>query len=206
MSLIIKTMKHTQQWFSIIEVMIGIFIFTIGFLSIYALLLSTFGLNRYSQNSLVASHLAREGIELVRNIRDNNFKDMYLWNKLPGGAVDDFFKLDTPYTIENNFVPSSTGDVILKEIVDFWEWESEMMRKMISYELCLTAEHLYTYDCTTSVPKWAKFWRYIRFSPVIDDGWTQVQGAMRLTSKVIWYDTRYNEVSIDTILTDFLRR
>gem|GEM_PF-6306589 len=45
-----------------------------------------------------------------------------------------------------------------------------MMRKMNAYELCLTAEHLYTHDCTASVPKSAKFWRYIRFSPVTDDG------------------------------------
>jgi len=198
-------MKYTQKWFSIIEVMVGIFIFTIGFISIYALLLSTFGVNRYSQNSLIASHLAREGIELVRNIRDNNFSSSYLWNKVPGKSVTDFFKEHIPYTVENNFDSLREGDVIFKEIDDFWEGESEMMGKMMKYELHLTQQGIYTHDTSDSMSKWAKFWRYIQFTPVMDDSWI-VDGALHLISKVIWYDTKYNEITIDTILTDFLRQ
>jgi len=186
--------------------MVGIFIFTMGFISVYALLLSTFGLNKYSQNSLVASHLAREGIELVRNVRDNNFAHTYLWNKRPNAGITDTFELDTPYTIENNLNPSiwGDGDVVLRPISDFWEWENEMMGKMAAYELCLTPENMYTHDCSTRVP-WVKFWRYIVFTPVIDDTGT-IEGAMKLTSKVMWYDSKYNEIRIDTVLTDFLRQ
>jgi hypothetical protein len=40
-------------------------------------------LNDYSKNSIIASNLARESLEIVRNVRDNNYKNMFKWNKLP---------------------------------------------------------------------------------------------------------------------------
>jgi hypothetical protein len=40
-------------------------------------------LNEYSKNSIVASNLARESIELIRNVRDSNYVNMYKWNKMP---------------------------------------------------------------------------------------------------------------------------
>jgi hypothetical protein len=40
-------------------------------------------LNEYSKNSIMASNLSREAIELVRNIRDSNYINLYKWNKMP---------------------------------------------------------------------------------------------------------------------------
>jgi hypothetical protein len=49
----------------------------------YALILSTMSLNEYSKNSIIATNLARETLENIRNVRENNYKKLYKWNKLP---------------------------------------------------------------------------------------------------------------------------
>jgi Tfp pilus assembly protein PilV len=58
-------------------------IFSLGLTGIYILIVSTMSLNDYSKNSIIAMNLAKESIENVRNVRDNNYKNLYKWNKLP---------------------------------------------------------------------------------------------------------------------------
>jgi Tfp pilus assembly protein PilV len=45
---------------SIIEVIVAIFIFTIGLSSIYLIITSSINLNEYGKNQIIASNLARE--------------------------------------------------------------------------------------------------------------------------------------------------
>jgi hypothetical protein len=47
------------------------------------LILSSMKMNEYSKNSIIASNLAREGIENIRNVRDNNYNNLYKWNQMP---------------------------------------------------------------------------------------------------------------------------
>jgi Tfp pilus assembly protein PilV len=71
--------------FSIIEVLIGIFVFSLGLISIYALLASSLSINTYNKNAIIASNLAREQVELFRNIRDTNYTKLQVWKqKNPG--------------------------------------------------------------------------------------------------------------------------
>jgi Tfp pilus assembly protein PilV len=58
-------------------------IFSLGLTGIYILIVSTMSLNDYSKNSIIAMNLAKESIENIRNVRDNNYKNLYKWNKLP---------------------------------------------------------------------------------------------------------------------------
>jgi Tfp pilus assembly protein PilV len=74
--------KTTLSAFSIIEVLIGIFIFSLGLVSIYALLASSLRINDYNSNAIIASNLAREQVELFRNIRDTNYKKLQVWNQI----------------------------------------------------------------------------------------------------------------------------
>jgi hypothetical protein len=39
-------------------------------------------LNDYNKNYIVASNLAREQLELIRNIRDNNYKKVQIYNQI----------------------------------------------------------------------------------------------------------------------------
>ena len=68
--------------FSIIEVLVGIFIFSLGLVSIFMLLTSALNLNELNKNKIIASNLAREQIELFRNIRDVNYATLHNWNQI----------------------------------------------------------------------------------------------------------------------------
>lgn len=59
--------------FTILEVMLAIFILTTAVGASFALIQQTLIAVSVSQSKLVACYLAQEGIELVKNIRDNNW-------------------------------------------------------------------------------------------------------------------------------------
>ena len=66
-------LTKNKKGFSFLEVMITVAVLSIGILAMLALIASSIGSSTNSRNSIIASELAQEGIELVRNIRDNNF-------------------------------------------------------------------------------------------------------------------------------------
>lgn len=203
-------MKKNTYWFSIIEILIWIFIFALWLTSVYMLILSTSKMNAYSKNSIIASNLSREGIEVVRNLRDNNYLGLYNWNKLPWADVDKKISTWVYYKVENDLV-NLDNLVKLDKINDFWEWKSELDEqngKMNQYRLYLTPNNEYTYNSWNWNTK-TYFYRYITFEDVKYSSWgvniTQTW-ALKMISKVIWYNYWYHEVSLDTILTDWQRQ
>ena len=62
-----------SRGFTILEVLIAIFILTTGIGGVYGLIHFTLSFTSTTHNQLVASYLAQEGVEIVRNIRDSNF-------------------------------------------------------------------------------------------------------------------------------------
>ncbi len=73
-----------NKGFSIPEIMIAIFVVTVGVLGIYALLPHIIGSIFENKDRFIASQLAREGFEIVRNIRDTN----WLEDRQPGVSND----------------------------------------------------------------------------------------------------------------------
>lgn len=55
------------------EVMISSFVLTIGLVAVTALIAKSLGQSLENRDTIVAVELAQEGIELVRNVRDNDF-------------------------------------------------------------------------------------------------------------------------------------
>ncbi|MDP2709371.1 MAG: hypothetical protein Q8O93_05025 [bacterium] len=68
----IKFIKN-KQGISIIEVIAAIMIITIGMIGVLSLVIQNIKAQYINKNVLIASGLAQEGLELVRNIRDNNW-------------------------------------------------------------------------------------------------------------------------------------
>lgn len=201
--------NFTKKWFSIIEIMIWIFIFSIGIVSVYSLIISTLELNDYNKNYIIAANLAREQVELVRNIRDSNYKKIQVYNQLNPSDDNhtntfDFWKY---YKIENTFSTNSNiFPVRISEISDFWEWESEVNWKMQNYRLCIDDKNLYTFDCYWN--EQTPFFRYIKIEKV--EHWEEwstesINDAFLVKSKVIWYSRGYKEFEINNIFTDFKR-
>lgn len=74
-----------RKGFALIEIMIAISVLSIGIVAIYTLVSKSISVHSSNINSFVASQLAKEGIEIVRNFRDANWIEGDEWtNGLTG--------------------------------------------------------------------------------------------------------------------------
>ena len=210
--------RQDTLWFAIIEILIWMFIFSLWILSIYAILVQIININTYNKNHIVATNLAREQLELVRNIRDSNYVKIQKYNQLNPKQFDeneddysDVILISTwsYYKIENDFSSSSSFPILMEKIENdqFWQWEWELNNKMKNYRLCLDSENRYVYcdsTITTHIP--TKFYKYIEVSEVRTKDYVGdndvIENAMKIKSKVIWYIKWYHEYEINTIIAD----
>lgn len=201
--------QNKRAWFSIIEVLVSILVFSFWLVSIYTLIFSTLRLNDYNQNFIIASNLAREQIELFKNIRDSNYQSIHAWNqKNPLWSYSnagDFFSTGTYYTLENNFSTLSNFPVKVTSLSDFWEGLTELTWKMKEYKLCIWNTG-YTYDCTWMIE--SIFYRYLKIDEAKYMSWATeviIPNSFVVTSKVIWYKKGYHETELKTLITDWKR-
>lgn len=211
-------MQIKKSWFSMIEVIVGIFIFTIWLTAIYMTISSSISVNDYNKNQIIASNLAREWIELVKNLRDANYTNMRSWNSINPNITSDFsnplnkIQTWTYYKVETNFsLISSSYSVKIDKIVDFGEWVSLLNTKMKNYELCLDSSNTYKHNnnCIAAGMKKSWFYRYVKFEDLkyVNSSWNEVlvKDAYKVISKVIWFHRWYHETSLTTIMADFKR-
>lgn len=65
--------KKLQNGFSTPEVILSIFLVSVGMVAIMAVMTNILRYSYQNQDVIIATALAQEGLELVRNIRDNDF-------------------------------------------------------------------------------------------------------------------------------------
>lgn len=68
-----KVRRQTQAGFTLVEVIVALTVVTIGILSTVVIANVTVTASNTNQKQVQAANLAREGVELVRNIRDGNW-------------------------------------------------------------------------------------------------------------------------------------
>lgn len=204
--------KNNKKGFSIIEILVWIFIFTLWITSVYAIVSSTLRLNDYNENYIIASNLAREQIELVKNIRDSNYEKIQIYNQINPSTTDytNVFEVWKKYKIENNYSSSATFPI---QVIDITTWFEEWVNKlnslsMKSYNLCLDSKNRYTYDCSTLGNSKTKFYKYISIEKVeYNDSWTtkEINNSFIVKSKVIWYVKWYHEFEVNSVVADWKR-
>jgi len=69
-----------QKAFTMIEIIVVIFIVSIGILGVMALVVQNVKSQSYNKDNLIASQLAQEGIEMIRMVRDTNWKNNVAFN------------------------------------------------------------------------------------------------------------------------------
>ena len=77
-----------KSGFTLIEIIVAISVMTIGILAVYALIPKVVSVTGTSLDRFRASQLAREGVELVRNIRDTNWLSGNNWDKYLTNCAD----------------------------------------------------------------------------------------------------------------------
>lgn len=211
-----KKKNSHKKAFSIIELMIGIFVFALWVAAIYMIISSTAKINTYNKNKIIASNLAREQIELIRNIRDTNYAKLQKWNLLYPHASDyltvftwsttTFYKLESDFTSLDWEITISTKPFIL----DFkWALVDTAVNTEDTYRLCLDSNNRYIYcDWAAWTPKETPFYRYIEIKTLTDNldwWWTVVNDALKIRSRVFWNQKWIHDMEVPTILTDWKR-
>jgi len=203
-----------KSWMSIIEVIVAIFLFTIWLSSIYLVISSSINLNEYGKNQIIASNLAREWLELVKNLRDSNYTNLHNWNSINPNLTTDY---DNPSNLIQTWIYYKVEldyDVVFpwfstkfEKINNFKEWKEFITNSMKDYELCIDLNKKYTYNCAWNMR--SKFFRYIKFEDLQykDYHWNIiiVKDAYKVISKVIWYKKGYHEINLTTILANHKR-
>lgn len=82
-----------KEGFSILEITVSIFIISMAFIALLSLTNQNIQAQKTSENYLIASQLAQEGLELVRNIRDNNWGSGNFYDNIYD-AGDNTFTID----------------------------------------------------------------------------------------------------------------
>jgi Tfp pilus assembly protein PilV len=197
--------------FSIIEIMVWIFIFSLWIASVFAIISSTIQITDYNKNYIIATNLASEQIELIRNIRDSNYKKIQKYNQINPWSSDynNLFEIGKKYKIENNYSITANFPIAVTDITTwFEEWQTKLKGlSMNSYNLCLDSLNRYTYNCETGSQR-TKFYKYIDIEKVkYMENWTekQIDNAFIVNSKVIWYSKWYHEFEVKSIIADFKR-
>ena len=95
-----KIFKHAQRGQLLIESLIAISIIVVGLLGIFALLSQSLALRRVASERYVGTYLAAEGIEIVKNIIDQNIIRGLPWNQ---GLSAGTYELDSDdYVLQTN--------------------------------------------------------------------------------------------------------
>lgn len=188
--------KTSSAWFSIIEVLIGIFVFTLGLVAVYALISSSLRVNNYNKHAIVASNLAREQIELIKNIRDTNYEQLKVWNAIESWNLE----TDKYYKI---FLKNSDADISLQEQT---AWDENDISKNTAYKICWDASNAYNYcDQITWDKTKTPYYKYVYISQAKDSLNAPIEDSYIIISKVIWYSYGAHEFEIKTLLSDWRR-
>jgi len=71
--------KKMNKGFTLIEILMAVVVIAIGLIGVYAIVPAIFQYQAVNLDELTASFLAHEGVELVRNLRDNNWLTSSEW-------------------------------------------------------------------------------------------------------------------------------
>lgn len=186
-------MKKNKKWFSIIEIIIWMFIFSLGIISVYAVISSSVRINDYNRHYIISSNLAREQLELLRNNRDYNYAKIQKFDQI-NPANSDFSNTleEWIYQIENNFSAlASFPFSIEKKGNSYTDADKENYRLYFD-----ETQRIYTFDDDGGNNKKTPYIKYIEIS-------RDQQDEIFITSKVIWESKGRHDFEIKTILTDW---
>ncbi len=105
--------RKPKPAFTLVEVVAVLFVIAVGLIGVLSLIVQNIQSQNINKNSISAYQLAQEGLELIRNVRDDNWRAGEAWNRNlnPG-----FYFMD----YRNNFPLPQTSpeDVILYQDIE----------------------------------------------------------------------------------------
>ncbi|MBN2854227.1 hypothetical protein JXK06_01690 [Patescibacteria group bacterium] len=157
--LIIFQLRAKKEAFSLIEIVIILFVISLGLIGILSLIIQNIQSQDYNKNNLIATQLSQEGIELIRRVRDSNFKQGFDFNFGLAENQDEVFNYCFDY---NDSAPTPTS---------------------LACSLRFDGDGFYVHD---SVGISSGFSRLIKVELVDDEDSLAVGVALKVISEVSW--------------------
>ncbi len=217
--------QKTIQAFTLIEVIIAIAIFSIGVLTVLNLLVNNLYFLDKASTKTQASFLAKEGIELVYNLRDSNKLKAYPRNCLPLDEINidkqnNMVKIcknslwekmegweDWAFSI--NFSPEEYMTVSEIQALDS-NWDKNFEKyKLVKILDTQKKYHYYTTASDNTVWKdtqsFAKFARYIIAKPLVEgEEEISTKNIVKLESHVLYKNgTKRGEVVFESFIWNY---
>ncbi len=129
--------KSAEAGFTLIEMMIAIFVMVVGIMGVMSLLQRVIFSSSVSSSRLTAAYLAQEGVEIVRNVRDTNWLEARTaansWDEgltVCGGAgfIADYSHSYGPNQIDPSF-PCYSGQYLNIDTNGFYGYSSGAQTK-----------------------------------------------------------------------------
>jgi hypothetical protein len=206
---------------TVVEVLIAVMLLVVGALSAVRLLALVGINNQLTKERVVATNLAREGLEAVRNIRDTNWlrfagERRRCWNNADFSSpiecqdVNSDGVADEPITHAENYIAKFNTTNYRWELIstsdrlDFSDKTIDAVDE--EHRLKEDANGLYNHAAGTDTI----YFREI-YTEYLDPDQSLALGesanVLRITSKVEWVDRgKFSNVTLTTILTDYLGR
>ena len=186
-----------------IELLVAIFVIVTGIVAVLALSIITITAARESIMQVEAVNLAREGIEVVRSIRDSNWLSIQA-GELSADNWDDGLYLLTDYEAVSEFYPVDDPDT---SEIDAGKWELNYDAAAEDQRLKILTDGTYVhFQYTVGEP--TGYYRNIITLPICEDESVISSGAcsdsgqekigIKVTSTVTWQEpNRTNTTAVE---------
>jgi len=118
-------LKISQKSFTLLEVILATTVLTIATGGSFILISQTVTSSSIAQSRLTAAYLAQEGIEIVKNIRDNNWLQGNDWDEGLGGETEDtYYEADCNRSnLLSCTSPCTIANLRFLKISDFYNYD-----------------------------------------------------------------------------------
>jgi prepilin-type N-terminal cleavage/methylation domain-containing protein len=166
----VKNNLNSKQGFTILEIIVVIFIITLGMVGVLSLVHQNIQVEYVNKNTIIASQLSQEGLELVRNKRDTNWLNGVNWELSANPFTNSDILQDGSYTIDYtgaiNRIPDNIDDAGTELYLDangFYVNSSSASSTLFSRIITVGNESVASTSVTCLV-QWKKGTRVYSFS------------------------------------------
>lgn len=97
-----KYFKRQQPGFTLVEILAVLFVVSVGLIGVLSLIVQNIQSQNINKRTIAAYQLAQEGLELIRKVRDTNWKNGNAWDKdLAAGTYYMDYLDSVPHPVSN---------------------------------------------------------------------------------------------------------
>lgn len=193
--------------------MVGIIIFTLGFLGAYLLIQSASNASLRSRDEIIGANIMREQIELLKNMRDTNWIQFRKWDSIelakPSMESDTTLRSGNFYSIASNYTGGKSIHIekIVLPSLSTQDMTKEFQKDHSAIRLCTDSLGRYVHDCTGTNTKtsYASFFKVepLMTTNTLTNTPITVDRAYKITVFFVSFSTGYRITNMSTIITDW---